>query len=335
MKTETFMNLIRYHYSGEKSKFNSTLKLISSEFNEEGNNIISNKIEKILNDNSKVVKSSVVRKKLDQQIENCIILPHNLEVEMELLVNSINKHPQSPISVLFFGKPGTGKTEFAKIVAKKVSKKITIMNFNEVISSYLGETTKNMSDFFAGFDFKNEILFLDEIDGLVANRETIRSEEIYRATIEFMKLLDNLGNGEIIIAATNILTSVDKAVQRRFTSIINFDVYGSNDLDKIFLNYFREYNIDQKPQPIKKYMIDHGLFKTPDSIKNFLAKLYKASKFGMLEKFFLNGKKHDESNKDFIYKMEEYGFSSQFIADVLGVSRRTILRWKNEGEKYE
>lgn len=130
-------------------------------------------------------------------------------------------------STLIFGIPGTGKTEFAKYVAYKLNLPYAYIKFSYLIDSYLGKTTQNLNRIFDYCKGQKCVLMLDEIDciGLARSNDTGVDGELGRTTIALMQLLDELVEGQVIIAATNRSDRLDPALLRRFQRQIEFSPY--------------------------------------------------------------------------------------------------------------
>lgn len=130
-------------------------------------------------------------------------------------------------STLIFGIPGTGKTEFAKYVAYKLNLPYAYIKFSYLIDSYLGKTAQNLNRIFDYCKGQKCVLMLDEIDciGLARSNDTGVDGELGRTTIALMQLLDELVEGQVIIAATNRSDHLDPALLRRFQRQIEFSPY--------------------------------------------------------------------------------------------------------------
>lgn len=129
-------------------------------------------------------------------------------------------------STLIYGVPGTGKTEFARYVAYSLGIPYAYINFSFLIDSYMGNTSKNIQRVFDFFKGQKCVLMLDEIDciglkrGIGGNGGS--DGEISRTTISLMQALDDLTDGQIVIAATNRYDLLDPALSRRFQNHVEF-----------------------------------------------------------------------------------------------------------------
>ncbi len=280
MKTTIFLNLIKSHFSKDDTLFEKSLNAIAADFDAQGETRISKMIREVLSENTKVTKSNtgsssiknIQNIKLEEsKLEENYVFPESILNELKVIVRFSQKI-KDPNKIFLFGNPGTGKTSFAKIISNKLKKDLITINFNSILSSYLGETSKNVESLFNEFDFSKSVLFFDEVDSVVSNRKNVNSEEIYRATISFMNQLDKLSGGTIIVA-TNMVDNIDEAIKRRFNFLVNFNTYTKEDINKVIELYFEKFSILKKERKILTEIflveIDNLL---PSKIESFLKK---------------------------------------------------------------
>ena len=92
-----------------------------------------------------------------------------------------------------------------------------------VVSKYIGETEKNLSNLFSKAENKDWILFFDEADALFGKRTNVKDAHDKYANQEVSYLLQRVEdyNG-LVILASNFKNNIDEAFLRRFQSIIHF-----------------------------------------------------------------------------------------------------------------
>ena len=97
------------------------------------------------------------------------------------------------------------------------------VDLSMVVSKYIGETEKNLSNLFDKAENKNWILFFDEADALFGKRTNVRDAHDKYANQEVSYLLQRVENfSGLVILASNIRNNIDEAFTRRFQSIIYF-----------------------------------------------------------------------------------------------------------------
>jgi hypothetical protein len=129
------------------------------------------------------------------------------------------------ISVLFSGHPGVGKTMSGTVLARRLGLDIYEVDLSQVVSKWLGETEKNLSDVFDAAEPGHVVLLFNEADSLFGKRTTdVKSSNDRYANMETNYLLQRLERfGGLAILTTNLTSAIDLAFKRRFT----YDVFFS------------------------------------------------------------------------------------------------------------
>ncbi len=135
-----------------------------------------------------------------------------------------------PRGMLLYGPPGCGKTILAAATASEIDGYFINVDAASMMSKWLGEAEKNVSKLFTmarGLAEKEGlpvILFVDEVDSLLGNRNSEVGGEI-RVKNQFLTEMDGInGKGKdlklYVIGATNKPWSLDWPFLRRFTKRI-------------------------------------------------------------------------------------------------------------------
>jgi SpoVK/Ycf46/Vps4 family AAA+-type ATPase len=135
---------------------------------------------------------------------------------------------------LFYGGPGTGKTETVYQLARKTGRDIMIVDVPKIKSKWVGDSEKNIKALFdhyrelvsrAGDEKPAPILLFNEADAIIGVRkEGAQSavdkmeNSIQNIILQEMETLDG-----IMIATTNLVDNLDNAFERRFLYKIKFD----------------------------------------------------------------------------------------------------------------
>ncbi|TCG10331.1 ATP-binding protein, partial [Mycoplasma marinum] len=179
----------------------------------------------IIDNNTRIIKSSAGKTFLNS-------LEGGYE-ELDLLIEGIKLGVIK--SSFFFGSPGTGKTSFAKDLAKLTNYTFVNLNISEIVDSRLGESIKNLEMFFKKNISEEKILFIDEADSLFTKRGTTNDVfEMERLLTVMLQVMDQKRKA-VIIFASNLIDRIDKAILRRFDMLINFDKFRI-DIDKAIQN---------------------------------------------------------------------------------------------------
>lgn len=131
---------------------------------------------------------------------------------------------------LFYGEPGTGKTEAVLQLAKKTGRDIMQVNISEIKSMWVGESEKNIKQIFDSYRQKVEelkitpILLFNEADAIIGKRQegAERAVDKMENTIQNIILQEMETLDGILIATTNLAQNMDKAFERRFLYKIKF-----------------------------------------------------------------------------------------------------------------
>ena len=132
---------------------------------------------------------------------------------------------------LFYGAPGTGKTETVLQLARQTGRDIMQVNVSQIKSCWVGESEKNIKSLFDTYremvkkSATTPILLFNEADAIINKRmEGAQSavnkmeNSIQNIILQEMENLDG-----ILIATTNLAQNMDKAFERRFLYKIKFE----------------------------------------------------------------------------------------------------------------
>lgn len=132
---------------------------------------------------------------------------------------------------LFYGAPGTGKTETVLQLGRQTGRDIVQVNLSQIKSCWVGESEKNIKNVFDAYRNKVKkskvvpILLFNEADAIINQRmegaQTAANKmenSIQNIILQEMENFDG-----ILIATTNLAGNMDKAFERRFLYKIKFE----------------------------------------------------------------------------------------------------------------
>ncbi len=132
---------------------------------------------------------------------------------------------------LFYGSPGTGKTETVYQLAKKTGRNIMVVDVPQLKSMWVGQSEKNVKALFDRYREQvskaklTPILLFNEADAIIGKRKNgaenavdKMENSLQNIILQEMEQLDG-----IMIATTNLQQNMDKAFERRFLYKIKFE----------------------------------------------------------------------------------------------------------------
>lgn len=146
-----------------------------------------------------------------KQMEEAIVGP----IQCPELYEKIGR--KTPSGVLLWGPPGCGKTLLAKAVANEVQVNFISIKGPELLNKYVGESERAVRQLFARARQSQPcILFFDELDSLVPNRDDAMNDSSHRLVNAMLTELDGVEDrkGVYVIAATNRPDRIDQAILR-------------------------------------------------------------------------------------------------------------------------
>lgn len=340
MKKKNIINLIKYYADDNDAGFRSEAYEIARDFDSTGDYQLAEYIMALLSNANTFVpqmneSSSGFFEKISISNEP-LPLPEAIQQDIIGLINAVSRN-LGINKFLFQGPPGTGKTETAKQIARILGRELYMVDFSAVIDSKLGQTQKNITALFKeinSFAHPDRVLIMfDEIDSIALDRTNSNDlREMGRATSTILKELDRLDERVVLIATTNLYGHFDKALIRRFDSVIGFDRYSRDDLleisDVLVNNFLNKFKCSGRNIRLFRKII--GLMDPipyPGDLKNIIrtavAFSNPADEFDYLKRLYsvVNCDKRMD-----LKKLQEQGFTVREIEILTGVSKSQVSR---------
>jgi len=340
MKKKSIISLIKYHSEENDVGFRNEAYAIARDFDASGDHQLAEYIMALMSDaNTFVPQMSDSYSGFFEKVfvgNEPLPLPEAIQRDILGIIHAVSRN-LGINKFLFQGSPGTGKTETVKQVARILNRELYMVDFASVVDSKLGQTQKNITALFSeinGFAHPEKVLVLfDEIDSIALDRTNSNDlREMGRATSTILKKLEQLNERVVIIATTNLFEHFDKALIRRFDSVIDFNRYNQEDLmeiaEVILNNFLNTYKCTGRNiRLFKKIMMMLHPLPYPGDLKNLIRSAIAFSDPGdeldylkRLYCFTNNGHSID------LKKLQDDGFTVRETEILTGISKSQVAR---------
>jgi SpoVK/Ycf46/Vps4 family AAA+-type ATPase len=296
-------------------------------------------MELVSSTNYYVPQSSYKNLRFLQKVEYStkpLLLPDIIEEDVVGITRAIGSKADLS-KFLFYGAPGSGKTESAYQIARILNRDILSVSFEQLIDSRLGESARNVGLLFEEINhlpYSKILVLLDEVDSLVldrVNKNDIR--EMGRVTSAFLKGMDSLNDNIVVIATTNLFANFDKALIRRFDSAISFDRYTKEDLIEIADSMLtttikKSANLRQDVRLFNKILKNLSVIPFPGDLKQIIKTAVafsdSSSEYDYLRKLYLALNDNPETID--IQKLNDEGYTTREIEILTRIPKSSVSR---------
>ena len=145
--------------------------------------------------------------------------------------------------VLLEGRPGTGKTFTASVIASELDLPLYTVQMDKVVTKFMGETSAKLRQIFDSIATSTGVYFFDEFDAIGADRGLDNEVgEARRILNSFLQFIEQDTSESIIIAATNNQKLLDQALFRRFDDVLHYAMPSENEIVRLFDYKLKSYD---------------------------------------------------------------------------------------------
>jgi SpoVK/Ycf46/Vps4 family AAA+-type ATPase len=145
-------------------------------------------------------------------------------------------------SLLLTGTPGVGKTMTARYLAAVLELPLVTIDLTAIMSSYLGQTGKNLRRALDVARTTSCLFFIDEIDALAKRRNDETDVGELKRTVNILLLeLERWPVNSVLVAATNHPELLDRAIWRRFDRAVHLSLPRFDTRSRILANELAEF----------------------------------------------------------------------------------------------
>ncbi|XP_075460914.1 ATPase family AAA domain-containing protein 3-B [Ascaphus truei] len=203
--------------------------------------------------------------KIQDALEGVILSPKLEERVRDIAIATRNTKKNKGLyrNILMYGPPGTGKTLFAKKLAMHSGMDYAIMTGGDVAPMGRDGVTAMHKVFdWANTSKRGLLLFVDEADAFLRKRSTEKISEDLRATLNaFLYRTGEQSNKFMLVLASNQPEQFDWAINDRIDEIVNFDLPGLDERERLVRLYFDKYVLKpatEGKQRLKIAQFDYG-----------------------------------------------------------------------------
>nr|WP_321378379.1 ATP-binding protein [uncultured Bacteroides sp.] len=249
---DQILTLIKSHIEGDEERFRTTALQISALEAKAGHTVLARSINELIKSKQKLILKPTFRP-IQSDLQEFVLEIENPYRFTDLVCNEnvsfkikrvINEHVQreklyqfnleNRRKLLLAGPSGTGKTMTASIIANELDKPLYIVLMEKVVTKFMGETSLKLRKI---FDFIQEIpgvYLFDEFDAIGSQRGMDNEVgEMRRILNSFLQFMERDHSESLILAATNNLDVLDKALFRRFDDVIEYSLPADEEIIEI------------------------------------------------------------------------------------------------------
>lgn len=248
MKADILKLLLQSHAEGDESSFRKAALQLAAAESTAGHVRVAEEIRAIIaklpaastrHQQGPVVDIAAPRGELadilqgghrEERLRDIVLLPEVRETLLRVIAENRSRGRLERFGVsprrrlLLHGAPGCGKTLAAAVLAGEMGLPLMTVRFDALFSRFLGATAVQLRAIFAEMPRRPGVYLFDEFDSVAKARGDSQDVgEMNRVVTSFLQLVDADMSGSLLVAATNHVELLDRAVFRRFDVIVPFD----------------------------------------------------------------------------------------------------------------
>lgn len=240
-QNDRIIALLNAHYQNDNEGFNTVALQLAAAEARAGHQVAAQEIRKIVDKNrstGKVMRMSFVNTALqDSVVEELnlytlddLVVADDIRTRIARIILEYQERDllernglQNRSRLLFGGPSGTGKTMTASVIANETGLPLYVVQLEKIVSRFLGSTSAKLAELFEVINTHPGVYLFDEFDAIGAERERDNEVgEMRRILNSFLKLTEQPLKRSVVIAATNDMKVLDKALFRRFDDVVQF-----------------------------------------------------------------------------------------------------------------
>lgn len=247
---EQIKSLIKAHIDSDNDKFKTVVLQIAAYEVKHGHDTFARELkqfaDKVGKTNGTVLRlnnpNGMFLMEIPSSCLNDLIVSEELNDRIFRILSEFrNKHKLEKYGlsnrrkILLEGRPGTGKTFTASVIASELDLPLYTVQMDKVVTKFMGETSAKLRQIFDSIATSTGVYFFDEFDAIGADRGLDNEVgEARRILNSFLQFIEQDTSESIIIAATNNQKLLDQALFRRFDDVLHYAMPSESEIIRLF-----------------------------------------------------------------------------------------------------
>lgn len=251
---EQIKTLIRSHFSEEPERFYTAALQVAAHEARQGHAALAHEIKALVDKERGKAKLGIVR--FPDEL-NGLILSRDAHEKLPMAVLSaanreridgmLHEYRQREKlkahgmhhrrKILLSGPPGTGKTMTASVLAGELGLPLRTIQVDRLVTKFMGETAAKLRQIFDVIRESEGVFLFDEFDAIGGDRGRENDVgEMRRVLNSFLQFIESDPSDNIIVAATNNASLLDRALFRRFDDVLHYQLPDDEERKRLMGN---------------------------------------------------------------------------------------------------